>query len=97
MTETVKVVTEETGQFTLGVDASWSDGLCGHESRVAVDPFAHLLSHLLFVTHLIDEPNMSQPVTTDVAPLGEVTVRRGEHGNASDGRYRQDGHIRGRR
>jgi len=40
----------ETTQFTIGVDASCSDGVCGEVSRVVVDPVARA------VTHLVVEP-----------------------------------------
>ena len=34
-------------QFTIGVDASCSDGICGEVSRVVVDPVARVLTHLV--------------------------------------------------
>ena len=40
----------ETTKFTIGVDASCTDGLCGEVTRVVVDPIART------VTHLVVEP-----------------------------------------
>jgi sporulation protein YlmC with PRC-barrel domain len=40
----------ETTQFTIGAEASCSDGVCGELSRVVVDPIART------VTHLVVEP-----------------------------------------
>lgn len=37
----------DTTQFTIGVDASCSDGICGEVSRVVVDPVARVLTHLV--------------------------------------------------
>jgi sporulation protein YlmC with PRC-barrel domain len=139
-------------QFTIGAEASCTDGSCGQVSRVVVDPVARA------VTHLAVEPNhrhgrgrlvplglvdvvageirlrctlaefnkldlgeetqflpgtggwdsygpgqvlawpyyylggrgigggsVSQTITYDAVPLGEVAVRRGEHVRATDG------------
>jgi sporulation protein YlmC with PRC-barrel domain len=152
----------ETMQFTIGADASCSDGICGEVTRVVVDPVAQAVTHLvvepkhrqglgrLVPLDLIETTNgeiqircteaefekldaaeeteflpggngygsygggqvlyqpyyglgmggmglggmgmggmglgnMSQPVTYDTVPLGEVAVRRGEHVHATDG------------
>lgn len=40
----------ETTQFTIGAEASCTDGACGAVSRVVVDPVARA------VTHLVVEP-----------------------------------------
>jgi sporulation protein YlmC with PRC-barrel domain len=40
----------DTAQFTIGAEASCSDGMCGEVSRVIVDPVAEA------VTHLVVEP-----------------------------------------
>ncbi len=157
---TLKVAMTDTTQFSIGVEASCIDGLCGEVSRVVVDPVARVLTHLvvesghrpglgkLVPLDLVDtasgqvrlhctlaefeeleaaeetqflpgtegypgyEPNdviswpyyglgvgisgfgsrmgigmgnISHPVTFDVVPVGEVTVRRGEHVHATDG------------
>ena len=153
------MATTASTQFTIGTEASCSDGACGEVSRVVVDPIAKA------VTHLVVEPkhrrglgrlvpldlvevtdgeveirctqaefdkldpaeeteylpgtsygsyggydsgqvlyrpyyglgmggmgmgglgigNVSQPVTSDTLPLGEVAVRRGEQVLATDG------------
>lgn len=144
----------ETTQFTIGTNASCTDGVCGEVSRVVVDPVAEEVTHLvvepkhrqglgrLVPLSLVDattdevrlrctmaefeklDPaeetqfvpgtagyaaygprqvlawpyyglgmgsssmtgeNFSQTVTYDTVPLGEVTVRRGEHVHAADG------------
>ncbi len=158
----------DTTQFTIGVDASCTDGICGEVSRVVVDPVARVLTHLvvepkhrrgpdrLVPLDLVEvtgdeihirctraefdklDPaekteflpgdggyggysagqvlywpyygmvgmrvggltmgggmgvgsvgmgmgNVSQPVTHDTVPVGEVSVRRGQHVLATDG------------
>lgn len=44
----------EATQYIIGVDASCSDGRCGHVSRVVVDPVSQV------VTHLVVEPEHRQ-------------------------------------
>lgn len=44
----------ETTQFTIGAEASCSDGVCGEVTRVVVDPVAETL------THLVVEPKHQQ-------------------------------------
>ena len=139
----------ETTQFTIGADASCTDGVCGEVIRVVVDPIARAVTHLvvepkhrvglgrLVPLDLVDATtgevrlrctlaefekldfaeetqflpgsggyagygpgqvlswpyyglggamgNVSQPVTYDTVPLGEVAVRRGEQVHATDG------------
>jgi hypothetical protein len=41
-------------QFTMGADASCTDGVCGEVSRVVVNPIART------VTHLVVEPKHSE-------------------------------------
>jgi sporulation protein YlmC with PRC-barrel domain len=154
----------ETTQFTIGAEASCTDGACGAVSRVVVDPVARAVTHLvvepshrqglgrLVPLDLVDvtggqvrlsctmaefsrlDPaeetqfvpgtsgyaaygpaqvlawpyyglggmgtggigtaggNVSQTVTYDTVPLGEVVVRRGEHVHATDGDI---GHVKG--
>jgi sporulation protein YlmC with PRC-barrel domain len=144
-------------QFTIGINARCTDGVCGDVSRVVVDPIAQSVTHLviepkhrrglgrLVPLDLVDAAtdqvrlrctisdferldvaeetqflpgsvgyasygpgqtlswpyyglgsgavggdvgfgvgNISQPVTSDVLPTGEVAVRRGEHVHATD-------------
>ncbi len=145
----------ETTPFTIGAEASCTDGVCGEVSRVVVDPVARAVTHLvvepkhrqglgrLVPLDLVDATTggirlrctlaefekldsaeetqflpgssgyagygpeqvlswpysslgggggvrgdmvkVSQPVTYDTVPLGEVAVRRGEHVHATDG------------
>jgi len=35
----------ETTQFTIGVDATCTDGVCGEVIRVVVDPVARAVTH----------------------------------------------------
>jgi sporulation protein YlmC with PRC-barrel domain len=51
---TKKVAMAEATQFTIGVDASCTDGVCGEVSRVVIDPVAQA------VTHLVVEPKHRQ-------------------------------------
>jgi hypothetical protein len=71
MIETEKVATEETTQFTIGVDASCSDGVCGEVSRVVVDPVARVL------THLVVEPKHRSGLGK-LVPLDLVDATTGE-------------------
>ena len=133
--------------FTIGADASCSDGVCGEVNRVVVDPVARAVTHvvvepkgrqglgrlvpvdlvdastgeirlrctiaefekldaaeetqflpgtlhylgygpdqmLLWPYYGIGAGNVSEPVTYDTVPLGEVAVRRGEQVHATDG------------
>lgn len=62
-------------QFTIGVDANCTDGICGEVSRVVVDPIARR------VTHLVVEPKrrvgLGRLVPLDLvdAMAGEIRVR----------------------
>ncbi len=145
----------QTTPFTIGADASCTDGVCGAVSRVVVDPVARVVTHLvvepkgrqglgrLVPLHLVDAAageirlrctvaeferldsaeetqfvpgtvgyaaygqeqvlawpysslggpgvpgdavaGISETVTYDTVPLGEVAVRRGERVHATDG------------
>ncbi len=57
----------ETTQFTIGAQASCTDGPCGEVSRVVVDPVAEA------VTHLVVEPTGRQGLGR-LVPLGLVTA-----------------------
>ena len=61
----------ETTQFTIGAEASCSDGICGEVSRVVVDPVART------VTHLVVEPKHRQGLGR-LVPLDLVDVTNGE-------------------
>ena len=145
----------QTTQFTIGAEASCSDGVCGDVTRVVIDPVARSVTHLvvepkhrqglgrLVPLDLVEDTageirlrctvaefeklgsaeetqfipgssgyaaygpqqvlswpyyglgmgggglglagGVSQTVTYDKLPLGEVAVRRGEHVHATDG------------
>ena len=65
----------ETTQFTIGADASCTDGVCGEVTRVVVDSVARA------VTHLVVEPKHRQglgrlvPLDLVDATTGEVRLR----------------------
>ena len=65
----------ETTPFTIGADASCTDGACGHLTRVVVDPLARA------VTHLVVEPRHEHshgrlvPVDLAEATTGGIRLR----------------------
>jgi sporulation protein YlmC with PRC-barrel domain len=65
----------ETTPFTIGAEASCTDGACGHLTRVVVDPLAHA------VTHLVVEPRHEHrhgrlvPVDLAEATTGGIRLR----------------------
>jgi sporulation protein YlmC with PRC-barrel domain len=61
----------ETTQFTIGADASCTDGICGEVSRVVVDPVARA------VTHLVVEPKHRQGLGR-LVPLDLVDTTAGD-------------------
>ena len=61
----------ETTQFTIGADATCTDGVCGEVSRVVVDPIARE------VTHLVVEPKHRQGLGR-LVPLDLVDTATGE-------------------
>ena len=61
----------EMTPFTIGADASCSDGACGKVSRVVVDPVART------VTHLVVEPKHRLDVGR-LVPLGLADATAGE-------------------
>jgi sporulation protein YlmC with PRC-barrel domain len=61
----------DTTQFTIGVDVSCSDGICGEVIRVVVDPIART------VTHLVVEPKHRQGLGR-LVPLDLVDVATGD-------------------
>jgi sporulation protein YlmC with PRC-barrel domain len=70
-----EVAMADTTQFTIGVDVSCSDGICGEVIRVVVDPIARS------VTHLVVEPKHRQglgrlvPLELVDASTGEIRLR----------------------
>jgi len=67
----MRIAVTETTQFTIGAEASCSDGICGEVSRVVVDPVART------VTHLVVEPKHRQGLGR-LVPLDLVDVTNGE-------------------
>lgn len=61
----------DTTQFTIGAEASCSDGVCGEVSRVVIDPVARS------VTHLVVEPKHRQGLGR-LVPLDLVDTTTGE-------------------
>src|SRR5713101_9002755 len=61
----------ETTPFTIGADATCSDGACGEVIRVVVDPVARA------VTHLVVEPKGRQGLGR-LVPLDLVDASGGE-------------------
>jgi sporulation protein YlmC with PRC-barrel domain len=61
----------ETTQFTIGVGASCSDGVCGEVTRVVVDPVAET------ITHLVVEPKHTQGLGR-LVPLALVEAKPDE-------------------
>jgi sporulation protein YlmC with PRC-barrel domain len=61
----------ETVQFTIGAEASCSDGTCGQVTRVIVDPVAET------VTHLVVEPEHRRGLGRFV-PLGLIDATAGQ-------------------
>jgi sporulation protein YlmC with PRC-barrel domain len=63
----------ETTQFTIGSEASCTDGVCGEVSRVVVDPVAEA------VTHLVIEPRersgLARLVPVDLVEAASPEVR----------------------
>jgi sporulation protein YlmC with PRC-barrel domain len=69
------MATTASTQFTIGTDATCSDGICGEVSRVVVDPVAKT------VTHLVVEPkhrrglNRLVPLDLVEATAGKIHIR----------------------
>jgi len=60
-----------TTEFTIGSDASCSDGVCGEVSRVVVDPIARI------VTHLVVEPKHGRG-SSRLVPLDLLEAAAGD-------------------
>jgi hypothetical protein len=65
---------EET-EFTVGTQASCSDGLCGEVSRVIIDPGTRRLTHLVIEPKHRREPGRLVPIDLVDSTSGEVTLR----------------------
>jgi hypothetical protein len=62
-----------TTQFTIGADASCTDGPCGEVSRVVVDPVARAVTHL--VVEPRDRPGAGRLVPLDLVDAADGAVR----------------------
>ena len=77
-----------TTSFTLGEEASCSDGVCGEVSRVVLDPTAWTVTHLVVKPRQEQEPGRLVALDLIDATAGEIpmpqalgrTVVRGEAG-----------------
>ena len=65
-----------TAQFTIGAEASCSDGPCGEVTRVIVDPVAEAVTHLVVEPEHRRDPGRLVPVgLADVTAAGEIRLR----------------------
>ena len=71
----MRVAMTETTPFTIGADASCTDGACGEVTRVVVDPVARTVTHL--VVEPKHRPGLGRLVPLDLvdAPAGEIRLR----------------------
>lgn len=65
---------EET-EFTVGTQASCSDGLCGEVSRLIIDPGTRRLTHLVIGPRHRHEPGRLVPIDLVDSTSGEVRLR----------------------
>ena len=65
----------ETTPFTIGADASCSDGACGKVSRVVVDPVARTVTHLVVEPRVLAWPRPLVPLGLADATAGEIRLR----------------------
>jgi len=65
----------ETTPFTIGADASCTDGVCGEVSRVVVDPVARAVTHLVVEPEHRHGPGRLVPLDLVDATTGEIRLR----------------------
>jgi len=65
----------ETTPFTIGADASCSDGACGKVSRVVVDPVARTVTHLVVEPGHWHGPGRLVPLGLADATAGGIRLR----------------------
>jgi sporulation protein YlmC with PRC-barrel domain len=65
----------ETTPFTIGADASCTDGVCGQVSRVVVDPVARAVTHLVVEPKHRLSPGRLVPLDLVDATTGEIRLR----------------------
>ena len=64
-----------TTPFTIGADASCTDGVCGEVSRVVVDPVARAVTHLVVEPGHRHGPGRLVPLDLVDATAGEIRLR----------------------
>ena len=64
-----------TTPFTIGSDASCSDGVCGKVTRVVVDPVARAVTHLVIEPKHRYDPGRLVPLDLIDAATGQVRLR----------------------
>jgi sporulation protein YlmC with PRC-barrel domain len=65
----------ETTPFTIGADASCTDGVCGEVSRVVVDPVARAVTHLVVEPKHRLGPGRLVPLDLVDATTGQIRLR----------------------
>ncbi len=65
----------ETTPFTIGADASCTDGVCGEVTRVVVDPVARAVTHLVVEPAHRHGPGRLVPLDLVDAATGEIRLR----------------------
>jgi sporulation protein YlmC with PRC-barrel domain len=66
---------KDTTEFTIGVDASCTDGVCGEVSRVVIDPVAQAVTHLVVQPKHRRELDRLVPLDLVDTTTGEVRLR----------------------
>jgi len=64
-----------TAQFTIGAEASCSDGACGEVTRVIVDPVAEAVTHLVVEPEHRRDPGRLVPLDLINATAGQIQLR----------------------
>jgi sporulation protein YlmC with PRC-barrel domain len=64
-----------TAQFTIGAEASCSDGACGEVTRVIVDPVAEAVTHLVVEPKHRRDPGRLVPLDLIDATAGQIQLR----------------------
>ena len=65
----------ETTSFTIGADASCTDGACGEVTRMVVDPVARAVTHLVIGPKHRHGPARLVPLDLVDATTGEIRLR----------------------
>jgi sporulation protein YlmC with PRC-barrel domain len=65
----------EATPFTIGTDASCTDGMCGEVSRVVVDPVARTITHLVVEPKHFHGSGRLVPLDLVDATTGEIRLR----------------------